>query len=194
MNIKQQKKIKIFLIEEFGENNGTSLFEKQTKIFNTLIKNTENKSKNQMKTLVQTILPRIALYKVLLKDISSKDEVYSYMRKYMLDKIAAPKHSSMEKMEKVPGFYFIYSNIFLKIMRTTDLQESTQEHSKNHFNVTIRKCLWHSACIENGCPELCCLFCDVDDVTYGGLNKIGFTRTKTLGYGGDCCDFYFFRK
>lgn len=125
MNIKQQKKIKIFLLEEFGENNGTSLFEKQTKIFNTLIKNTENKSKNQMKTLVQTILPRIALYKVLLKDISSKDEVYSYMRKYMLDKIAALKHSSMEKMEKVPGFYFIYSNIFLKIMRTTDLQEST---------------------------------------------------------------------
>ena len=36
MNIKQQKKIKIFLLEEFGENNGTSLFEKQTKIFNTL--------------------------------------------------------------------------------------------------------------------------------------------------------------
>ena len=35
------------------------------------------------------------------------------------------------------------------------------------------------------------LFCDVDDVTYGGLNKIGFSRTKTLGYGGDCCDFHF---
>ncbi len=38
------------------------------------------------------------------------------------------------------------------------------------------------------------LFCDVDDVTYGGLRKIGFTRTKTLGYGGDCCDFHCFRK
>lgn len=36
-------------------------------------------------------------------------------------------------------------------------------------------------------------FCDVDDVTYGGLKKIGFTRTKTLGYGGDCCDFHFLR-
>jgi hypothetical protein len=42
--------------------------------------------------------------------------------------------------------------------------------------------------MENGCPELCHLFCDVDDVTYGGLNKIGFSRTKTLGYGGDCCE------
>lgn len=42
--------------------------------------------------------------------------------------------------------------------------------------------------------ELCHLFCDVDDVTYGGLKKIGFTRTKTLGYGGDCCNFHFFKK
>ncbi|MFR4022048.1 MAG: L-2-amino-thiazoline-4-carboxylic acid hydrolase [[Eubacterium] siraeum] len=23
---------------------------------------------------------------------------------------------------------------------------------------------------------------------------MGFTRTKTLGYGGDCCDFHFFKK
>ena len=24
-----------------------------------------------------------------------------------------------------------------------------------------------------------------------GLRKTGFTRTKTFGYGGDCCDFHF---
>ena len=52
----------------------------------------------------------------------------------------------------------------------------------------------HTACVENGCGELCRLFCDVDDVTYGGLKKMGFSRTKTLGYGGDCCDFRFFKK
>lgn len=38
------------------------------------------------------------------------------------------------------------------------------------------------------------LFCDVDDVTYGGLKKLGFSRTKTLGYGEACCDFRFFKK
>lgn len=97
-------------------------------------------------------------------------------------------------MELVPGFYAIYSNIFLKIMRTTDLQESTQAYGNDYYDVTIKKCLWHTACVENGCENLCRLFCDVDDVTYGGLKKIGFTRTKTLGYGGDCCDFHFFKK
>ena len=30
--------------------------------------------------------------------------------------------------------------------------------------------------------------------TLGKLKKLGFSRTKTLGYGGDCCDFHFYRK
>lgn len=194
MNIKQQKQIKIFLIEEFGANNGNELFNKQEIILNELIKNTKDKSKNQIKTLIQTILPRIALYKALLKNDFSEEDVYKYMRKYMIDKVAIKKHSSTAKMELIPGFYSIYSKIFLKIMRTTDLQESVQKHDKDYYDVTIKRCLWHTACIENGCADLCRLFCDVDDVTYGGLKKIGFTRTKTLGYGGDCCDFHFYKK
>ena len=194
MKIKQQKQIKAFLIEEFGTEKGSALSGRQEKMLDTLIQNTKNKSENQMKTLVRTILPRIALYKCLSEEDFSEEEVYKYMRKYMLDKVAAKKHASTAKMELVPGFYAIYSRIFLKIMRTTDLQESTQAHGSDYYDVTIKKCLWHTACVENGCENLCRLFCDVDDVTYGGLKKIGFTRTKTLGYGGDCCDFHFFKK
>lgn len=194
MKIKQQKQIKEFLAESFGNDRGEKLFEMQDKALGDIIGNTKGKTENQMKTLIQTILPRIALYKSLQAEGLSEDDVYKYMRKYMLEIVAAKKHSSTAKMEIVPGFYAIYSKVFLKIMQTTDLQESVQEHGKDYFNVTITKCLWHTACVENGCEELCRLFCDVDDVTYGGLKKIGFTRTKTLGYGGDCCDFHMFRK
>lgn len=194
MNIKQQKQIKAFLIEELGEEKGKTLFEKQERMLNELIKNTKNKTENQMRTLIQTILPRIAMYKVLSKEGLLEDEVYKYMRKYMIDKVATKKHLSTAKMELIPGFYSIYSKIFLRIMRTTDLQESVQKCGKDYFDVNIKKCLWHTACVENGCPNLCRLFCDVDNVTYGGLKKIGFTRTKTLGYGGDCCDFHFYKK
>lgn len=194
MIIKQQKQIKAFLAESFGNDRGGNLFEMQDKALGDIIGNTKGKTENQMKTLIQTILPRIALYKSLQAEGLSDDDVYKYMRKYMLEIVAAKKHSSTAKMEIVPGFYAIYSKVFLKIMQTTDLQESVQKHGKDYFNVTITKCLWHTACVENGCEELCRLFCDVDDVTYGGLKKIGFTRTKTLGYGGECCDFHMFRK
>jgi len=85
------------------------------------------------------------------------------MKRYMLDKVAAKKHSSTAKMESIPGFCSIYSRIFLKIMRTTDLQESTQKRSRDYFYVTVKKRLWHTACAESGCEELCRLFCNVDD-------------------------------
>ncbi len=192
--LKQQQQIRSFLIREFGEDEGCELFSQQESRLDAILAGTVDKTKNQMQTLTQTILPRIALYKVLADSDCAKEEVVEHLRRYMLDVVAAQKHRATARMERIPGFYAIYSRIFLQIMRTTDLQVSTQECGRDYYDITITKCLWHTACVENGCPELCRLFCDVDDVTYGGLRKIGFSRTKTLGYGGDCCDFHFFRK
>ena len=65
-----------FLIEEFGQDRGSALFDTQEQLFHTLIesKNTENKSKSQQKTLIQTILPCVALYKTLLQEGFSEEE------------------------------------------------------------------------------------------------------------------------
>lgn len=194
MKIKQQKIIKNFLFSELDTEAAQKIFDEQNNILDKIILNTFNKTKNQLKTLKNTILPRIALYKALNNYGFSMEDSNNHMKNYMLNYIAKSKHNSMVKMEKVPGFYSLYSKIFLKIMRKTDLQQSKQKHDAKSFDVTITKCLWHQACIENECPELCRLFCDVDNITYGELNKIGFTRTQTLGYGGDCCDFHFFKK
>lgn len=194
MKIKQQKIIKNFLFSELDTEVAQKIFDEQNNILDKIILNAFNKTKNQLKTLKNTILPRIALYKALNNYGFSMEDSNNHMKNYMLNYIAKSKHNSMVKMEKVPGFYSLYSKIFLKIMRKTDLQQSKQKHDAKSFDVTITKCLWHHACIENECPELCRLFCDVDNITYGELNKIGFTRTQTLGYGGDCCDFHFFKK
>jgi hypothetical protein len=194
MKIKQQKQIKAFLLNELGPKAGGKVFALQENQLSAITDSTKGKTENQIKTLVQTILPRIALYKALTESGFTADEVNTHMRRYMLDVVATKKHASTAKMERIPGFYAIYSRVFLKIMRTTDLQQSTQRLGENYYDITITRCLWHTACEENNCPELCPLFCDVDDVTYGGLKKLGFTRTQTLGYGGSCCDFHFYKK
>lgn len=193
MKIKQQKIIKNFLFSELDTEVAQKIFDEQNNILDKIFLNAFNKTKNQLKTLKNTILPRIALYKALNNYGFSMEDSNNHMKNYMLNYIAKSKHNSMVKMEKVPGFYSLYSKIFLKIMRKTDLQQSKQKHNAKSFDVTITKCLWHQACVENECPELCRLFCDVDNITYGELNKIGFTRTQTLGYGGDCCDFHFLK-
>ena len=73
MQSKQQKQIKVFLIQTFGGSRGGSLFSRQEKMLDRLIKTAANRSKNQMKTLVQTILPRIALYKVLQIELPAEE-------------------------------------------------------------------------------------------------------------------------
>lgn len=193
MKIKQQNDIKKFLIEELDEDSKNELFNKQERILKELIANIKDKSKNQRKTLIDTILPRIALYKAM-KNEFDEEKVYGYIQKYMINVVAKEKHESTAKMEKIPGFYSIYSKVFLRVVKKTDLWESTQEKGKDYFNVTMHKCLWHTACKENGCEELCRLFCDVDNIAYGNLKKLGFSRTKTIGYGNDCCDFHFYKK
>ena len=194
MSAKRQEQIREFLIEEFGGEKGRTLAAAQEETLAALIKNQNGKSESQMKTLSGTILPSIALYKALMKSGLAQEDAYARVQKYMIEKVAAQKHASTARMEAVPFFYALYSRIFLKIMRTADAWESTQRRKRDSFDVTITKCLWHTACAENGCMELCRLFCEADNVTYGGLKKIGFSRTQTLGCGGDACDFHFFRK
>ena len=194
MAIKQQGDIEKYLVERLGQDAASELFTRQSELLDELIAGTSDKSKNQMETLEQTILPRIALFKALNEQVSSSEEVTELMRGYMMDVVAAQKHAFTAGMQVVPGFFVIYKRVFLRVMGTSDLWESTQSHGCDFFDARITKCLWHDACVENGCPELCPLFCDVDDVNYGGLRKMGFSRTKTLGYGGNCCDFHFYRK
>lgn len=194
MKIAQQKQIRTFLTGTFGPEKGNALFAQQEKTLDALLASQQGKTASQQKTLARSILPCIALYKALQKGGLPQQDAYACVQSYMQTGVAAKQRASMAKMELVPGFYRLYSTIFLRVVRKADQWQSTQSWSRDSFDVTIRRCLWHTACTENGCAELCRLFCDVDNVTYGGCRKIGFARTRTLGYGGDCCDFHFFRK
>ena len=63
MKLKQQRQIKAFLNQAFGPDKGGALFARQEEILTALVAQVTDPSKNRRKTLIQTILPRIALYK-----------------------------------------------------------------------------------------------------------------------------------
>jgi len=189
----QQKQIRKWLKKEIP-GDADRVFTTQSTLYSSCVALLKDKTPNQYKTLTKTILPRVALYKTLKEDEKFSAYAYEITHKYMVEVIGMQKHKSTRALEIIPGFYRIYSRSFLKIMRTTDLQKSTQEEGRDYYKIMISDCLWYNACKEFGCPELCPAFCDVDDITYGDLRKIGFTRTQTLGKGGECCDFHFFRK
>lgn len=193
MRIKQQKQIGMFLAESFGGDRGGALFAGRRKSCKKSYGTRRTGRKTRGKRSFRPSYRASRCTKAMQESLPEA-ETHAQMRRYMLERVAAQKHAEMMRMEAIPGFYALYSRIFLRVVRSSDLWESEQEHGTNGFSVTMKKCLWHTACVENGCAELCRLFCDVDDVTYGGLCKLGFARTKTLGYGADCCDFRFCRK
>ena len=96
---------------------------------------------------------------------------------------------------RLPGFYRRVPGIFAKETRKmfgepAGFAATKIQTTGGVWRVDMTKCPYHDPCVRYGCPELCLCFCDSDDITYDGLHpELAGRRTKTLGRGGDCCDF-----
>ena len=64
------------------------------------------------------------------------------------------------------------------------------ESQGNEARFNMVRCPSWETCKRYGCPEITRAFCGGDDAGYGDLHpKLFWGRTKTIGKGGDCCDF-----
>ena len=140
------------------------------------------------------ILPGIAVYETLLT-VLSKDEALSTVHGYVEQRAWRLKKAFL-KLMRLPGLYRKVPGIFST--QTPKLFGETAGFAAREIQTTggvwridMTKCPYHDACVRYGCPELCPSFCDSDDITYDGLHpNLVWRRTKTLGRGDDCCDFY----
>lgn len=179
-----------FLLDRFGKTQGERIYIQQQERLRTFVDKTYGKSKNQMKTLKTAILPRIALYQVLQevpmeKRIALKT-VEAYFTQYNHKNIQLIKHA-----EKLPLFFKIFRTLFSNGLKSDNWDVTIEQNDAGALIFTIKKCLWCDTCTEYGCPELCAMFCNSDDAMFGQIKKMDFQRSKTLGKGGDCCDFRF---
>jgi hypothetical protein len=182
--------MKKFLINEFGKEQGEKTYKQQQERFYILVKNSNGKSKNQLKTLKKHILPLIALYQVIQETSGNKEASLQIAEKYFFAGIHS-KVNLMRKIEKLPFFYKIFRMIFNKALKADNWKLTFEQNNTEAMVFIIKKCLWHSACAEHNCPEMCNMFCKSDNMCYDSMKKITFRRTQTLGMGGECCDFKF---
>lgn len=188
------EKMKEFLIKYFGSEEGIKIFNLAEAKYVELLKNMKPKTKAQTKTLKRQIMPRVALYKVLQSEEKYKDNAQELVEKFCVEVIALKMQKSYLKIEKIPFFYNIFSSIMRNSIKNGGLNSGNIKKGKNEFFIDMKHCFWWDSCNEFGCPEICKYFCECDDVTYGNLNTLGMERTKTLGRGGDSCDFRFYKK
>ena len=183
--------MRTLLADLYGEERGGAYCDCARRQEQIWLQATSETSPTRLKMMRETILPRVAVYAVLKDNGEDADTVLGrYVRE-----IAGPKmHRIYAGAEKVPFFYGIFSRAMVHITEKSDLWDCASKREKDRFALNIHKCLWHETCMECGYPEACRFFCECDEYTYGNLRKIGFTRTKTLGTGGELCDFTFYRK
>jgi hypothetical protein len=65
------------------------------------------------------------------------------------------------------------------------------------YKVDVHECFYHRFFSENGAPELTQLACDINaswiDAIDPAKHGVRFERPSMLGYGGDKCQFYYYR-
>ncbi len=180
-----------FLASEFGNDLGNKLSELQKRKLQILVGKITGKSNSQIKTLTKTILPRIALYKVLQEEFAEQEKAYAAVEKYMNTVVGPKLARQYSRLEFIPGcFNIFFRGIMAGVVSKSDnWVTEIVKNDKSSLEYNITGCLWYDACVENGCPELCKIFCDIDFIIYGSMKKVKFVRSGTLGTGSECCDF-----
>ena len=180
-----------FFLRVLGEKAGKEVMAESRDQAAAFLAVSQETSPSRRETMRTTILPRTAVYTVLKRRGLDAEKL---MEKYLREVQEPTARDQYAGLEWVPRFFEIFRWAFRKATASSDAWDSTFEEEKDRFDLTIRKCLWYDTCVECGCPEACRFFCECDNYSFGELKKVGFRRTQTLGTGGDCCDFHFYKK
>ena len=160
---------------------------------NALLAENADASKEKQYHLKRQILPGIAVYETLQR-VMPKEEALQTVHGYV-ERLARTSHKQLAALLHIPGLYRLVPGVFVKSTRSVfgpaaGFDSKELQVGNGIWRVDMMKCPYHDTCVAYGCPELCCCFCDSDDISYTGLHpKLIWHRTKTLGRGDDRCDF-----
>lgn len=180
---------------EFKRNGLEDMLDKVYMRTAQLVKENENKPKGELEHL-QQILPSIAFYETLRDKEGNQEKALNMFEKWCFQKIE--KIAKIAKwipvIMKIPGLYKKIPSFMNKLLDAKFGPragfEYIQRDCENGFAADMTKCPYVETCKKYGCPELAQFFCKSDDICYGNMHpKLIWGRSKTLGTGGDCCDF-----
>lgn len=123
-----------------------------------------------------------------------KEEALQTVHGYV-EELARTSHKQLAALLHIPGLYRLVPGVFVKSTRSVfgpaaGFAPKELQAGNGIWRVDMMKCPYHDTCVAYGCPELCCCFCDSDDISYTGLHpKLIWERSMTLGRGNDRCDF-----
>lgn len=140
------------------------------------------------------IYPGIAVYEALRAEGIPQEKAVWYIREYF-QRFAAKRVPLFQWAIKTFGLARKFPRLFKSGIEKSCTSSAgfTFEYPESHGNearLNIVSCPYYEITKKYGCPEITAAYCDSDDAGYGNLHpQLIWGRTKTIGHGGDCCDF-----
>ena len=177
-------------IEFFGEEQGQNVFGKTLEIYRELTRKGDYRNNEAIRNhMTVKLFPAISYYKAL--QAFGIDDAIEKVKKET-QKAALVNKQNNAKFARMPFVFTMYRMGVKKHMAKNFPPEGCCDRNEIHFNLC--SCLYYDICTENGCPELCQVYCENDNIAFSGLMpKIRFERAGTIGEGAACCDFHFIK-
>jgi hypothetical protein len=180
--------------EEIGKEKADRIAASAQKRYEELLAENAGDSKALRAHTFTRIYPAIAVYEAFRADGIERERAVWYIREYF-QRFSAKYVPHLQRTIKVLGLAKRIPKLFMKISLQSFGPEAGFEYEfperhGNEARFNIIRCPYYETCRRYGCPEITRAFCDGDDAGYGNLHpRLFWGRTKTIGRGGDCCNF-----
>jgi hypothetical protein len=144
--------------------------------------------------LKRYILPALALYQILRETHSDQHAALAEWDRLLGAPEGSPTRKALKLLGRLPWMFPIFRAAVRWRMRREFPPEGWQiewvEDSRRRVAFNIRSCFYMKLLDAYGAPELTEHFCRLDDRAAEALPPaIVWTRSATLGRGGEVCDF-----
>ena len=180
--------------EDVGEVKAAQIARSAQNRYEALRAENSSDSKELRSHSYKRIYPGIAVYEAMRSEGISQEKAAWYIREYF-QRLAAKRVPFFQRAIKTFGLARKFPHLFMAGVKKSCqpnagfVYELPESHD-NEARINIVRCPYFEICKRYGCPEITSAYCDSDDAGYGNLHpNLIWGRTKTIGHGGDCCDF-----
>ena len=180
--------------EDVGEVKAAQIARSAQNRYEALRAENSSDSKELRSHSYKRIYPGIAVYEAMRAEDISQEKAVWYIREYF-QRLAAKRVPFFQRAIKTFGLARKFPHLFVAGVKKSCQSNAgfVYELPESHYNearINIVRCPYFEICKRYGCPEITSAYCDSDDAGYGNLHpNLIWGRTKTIGHGGDCCDF-----
>ena len=180
--------------EDVGEVKAAQIARSAQNRYEALRAENSSDSKELRSHSYKRIYPGIAVYEAMRSEGISQEKAAWYIREYF-QRLAAKRVPFFQRAIKTFGLarkfpYLFMAGIKKSCQPNAGFVYELPESHDNEARINIVRCPYFEICKRYGCPEITSAYCDSDAAGYGNLHpNLIWGRTKTIGHGGDCCDF-----